>query len=518
MTTIATPKPVTKRNIRNDYAAGVASLRPFYKHSLQDIDFVAIREAKHYADHHRSTLVEVLQAQYAALPSIPAVNNSLELLASPDTFSLTTGHQLNIMGGPMYTPYKVLTVAKLAHQLTEQDPNNPVVPVFWIHTEDHDFEEINHYFSDFGKKETYKAPFASATGIHELTEEVSSLIPEHFAQELKDAYATGNSLAEATLRFAHHVYGPYGVLVLDASDPALKALFKPVLEKELFSQFSETAVLEQNSALNELGYPQQVHPREINLFWLDEKGRDRILKRGDDFGIDGRETIISKAEMEALVQNQPERFSPNVILRPLYQEYILPNLAYTGGWGELAYWMQLKGVFEATDTPFPLLLPRFSATMFTQKQQADWEALGFSLADIKTEEHMLFRQYMPNVWDDEQYKALTESVQEAFDALGEYIGTESKTLPRSVIGQQVKTTRFFKNMEKKLHRLKRDQNREPFQKIHTLKRAINPDGAVQERTLGLASFPAFSVEKIINQIYKELEPLSFKHSFISLED
>lgn len=515
MTTLTQALPTLKRTIKNDYASGSDVLKPFYEHSLDALDFEKIRQAKQFPESHREVLHSVLTKQYQTLPPIEAVQQSLDTLALPEAHSLTTGHQLNIMGGPMYTPYKVLTVAKLADQLSQQNPSQPVVPVFWIHTEDHDFEEINHFYEGFGKKVSYNAPFITATGHHILIEEIEHLVPVHM-QGLGDFYTKGKSLARATLEFAHALYGPYGVLVLDADQPELKALFAPVLEKELFDQFSEREVVSQSAKLESLGYSLQVHPREINLFWLDEEGRDRIIKLDEGFGIDGRERHISDVEMRSFIKNSPERFSPNVILRPLYQEYILPNLAYTGGWGELSYWMQLKGVFDATETPFPLLLPRFSATIFTKDQLESWYALGFEEGDIREPQHELFKTYMPKVWDDTEYQSLTATVQEAFDTLQEYISTQSDTLPRSVVGQQVKTARFFKNMEKKMHRLKRDQNREPFQAIQRLKMAVNPDGTVQERVLGIASFKEIDPEDLIRRIYDAVDPVSFQHAFIQI--
>jgi bacillithiol biosynthesis cysteine-adding enzyme BshC len=517
---LATPSTTTnpvKRNISEDYKKGSPALRQFYQHDLQNLDFAAIRNAKLFPDERRKVLVEVLEEHYARLPEIAQVRENLLKLALPETHSLTTGHQLNIMGGPLYTPFKVLSIAKLAKFLSDKDPLHPVVPVFWIHTEDHDFEEINHYFADFGIKKQYTGSFHSATGHHILEESITSLIPDRFG-ELGQHYAPGKRLAEATLRFAHELYGPYGVIVLDADHPKLKALFAPVLEKELFENFSEKEVIHQSEKLEAAGYPLQVSPREINLFWLDEQGRNRIENIAGGFGIDGRSGVIEPDEMRKIVADHPERFSPNVILRPLYQEYILPNLAYTGGWGELSYWMQLKGVFDAAETPFPLLLPRYSATVFTQQQAAEWETLGFSLEEISEQEHKLFRKYMPNIWDQSEFDELTEQALVAFDKLIEYASEHSDTLPRTVRGQQVKVSRFFKNLEKKFHRVKRHSLPKPFDEIRRLKRAVNPDHSVQERILGLTSFSMIKPEEFVRQIYAHIDvEADFERQYIVLD-
>ena len=376
---VTTTKPaIQKRAIKADYLAGEPQLKPFYSYDVQQPDFESIMEDKVFSDTHRKVLHQVLTDQYQDLEVTGATARNIESLLDSQTFSLTTGHQLNLFGGPLYTPYKVITVIKLAEQLNKQYPERHVVPIFWIHTEDHDYEEINHFYPNFHTKKTYQAPFSGATGHHILSEEITSLIPTHFPKSLTEGYVQGTTLAQATLRFANELYGKYGLVVLDADHPAFKRLFQETIRQELVDQVSQGIIETTSTKLKAAGYPAQINPRAVNLFYLDENGRDRIEKVEDGFRIIGREMQFTTQEMMVEVAAHPERFSPNVALRPLYQETILPNLAYCGGWGELAYWLQLGGVFDHFSVNFPLLLPRMSAVIFSGKGMGRMESTRIS--------------------------------------------------------------------------------------------------------------------------------------------
>lgn len=504
------------RNIKEDYLGGDPTLAPFYTYAPQHPDFRQIIADKTYPDSNRKVLVEVLRSHYAHLDIDPAARKNLELLAQPNSYTLTAGHQLNLFGGPLYTPYKVLTVAKLAKELNTQHPEYNFIPVFWIHTEDHDFEEINHYYPSFQEKVTYPSAFEGATGEHVLTEEIEKIRPAHFSEELNQYFSAGKTLGEATLAFSMALFGKYGVLVLDASDKRLKALFKGILLQELFDPISPKMVRKTSDELYEAGYPLQIHARDINLFYTGNGGRDRIIFTNDRFHTVGGSAAWSQEEMRLEVENSPEHFSPNVCLRPLYQEVILPNLTYTGGWGELSYWLQLKGMFEAYQINFPLLLPRNSATIFDADTFEAWQELKLDPSDIKLPLHDIFRKYIPQIWDATEFEALAADIIASFQKMEKYIMNFSETLPRSVKGQEVKTQRFIKNTHKKLHRVIRHKQPGPFNRIGELKLKIQPEGLVQERTLGLGSFPEFQPQKLLEIIWKHIQPLNFSHHIMVL--
>ncbi len=505
--------PTTTRNLREDYLKGTASLRPFYQYDLQQIDFSAIAADKSSESIDRELLAQVIREQYDGLALGEAVEQHLTRLAQPDSYTITTGHQLVLFGGPLFTVYKVLTIIKLAEQLSASSSGLNVVPIFWIHTEDHDFEEINHYYSGFWTKATYAGKFKGQVGNHVLDPSIAGLRPPHFSKELSETYRAGIPMKKAFRSFIHQLFGTYGLLILDADDPRLKAKFSGIIHQELSQQFAHQQVTQHSAALQAAGYPAQITPREINLFYLDEEGRNRITYENEFFGVKDRDLVFSANAMLELADQDPARFSPNVSLRPLYQEMILPNLAYIGGWGELSYWLQLRGVFKTAGVNFPLLLPRMAGSIFTANQAQEWSALGFDLLEIRKPLHNLYLQYLPQVWDHTNFETYQQEILALMESFKEYIASDiSATLSRSAEALQTKTRNFLGNLEKKAGKVMRNRYPEPFQAIKRLKQLIEPDGFVQERTLSLASFSAIiSPEQLIAEIYRQGDPLSFEH-------
>ena len=506
------PSPAS---IREDYLSGSPSLLPFYNYPIQQPDFDRIIADKSKENIDRKLLQRVIREQYGDLPLSDLSRRHLEWLGEANSFTLTTGHQLVLYGGPLFTTYKVLSAAKLARQLNEKYPHQRFVPIFWIHTEDHDFEEVNHYYGHFGQKNQYSGKFSSQVGNHVIEDSVSEVVPHpswaHF-------YEPGRKWSQAYRALAYELFDSYGVLILDADHPELKAVFRSVMQAEIKHSVAYHAITRQSADLHAAHYQQQINPREINLFYLDAKGRDRIDQEGDDFVILGRQQKMGKEAMLQLIQDHPERFSPNVSLRPLYQEMILPNLAYFGGWGEISYWLQLKGLFEKVGVNFPLLLPRFSATIFTQAQSEAWQALGFTHAEILLPIHELYRRYLPNIWDETEFLQKHQELLAQVDALTRYIKAEiSPTLARSSMALRAKIQRRLNRLQKKAGKVMRNRYPKKFQEIEQLKLSIQPDGKVQERTLSLFSFDNLTPQHILEQVWQGLDPLKYEHNYLVID-
>jgi len=495
-------------------------LQPFYQYSILEPDFEQIIADKRKDFIDREALVEVLQEQYAGLPYSDATRRNIEALRNPNTFTLTTGHQLNLMGGPMYVIYKISSAIRLSQQLAEQYPDYHFVPVFWIHTEDHDFEEINHYYTDFVDKHTYWGSFNGAVGRHILEEEIEELIPKAFAANLQSAYAAGKSLAEAHRAFFFELFDHLGLVMLDPDDGRLKEVFREVIRGELWGERAFHEVNKTSEALSEAGYLTQIHAREINLFYMDdETGRNRIVRREHEgFEVLNTDKVLLEEHFAQMVAEEVEKFSPNVALRPLLQEMILPNLAYFGGWGELSYWIQLKGVFDAYGINFPLLLPRMSGTIFRAEEAKEWENLGFELSDISKPLSELYARKVEEVWEgQERLKEILAELASQMHTLSEYVGGVDATLERTMKGQEVKWQKFEDKLRKKVYKQIRRKHPEIFQRIEHLKLSIQPDYTKQERVLGIAAFSDVDYASFIRQIWRYCEPLSYTHQFIRLE-
>ena len=379
-----------------DYLDQLSSLQPFYNRFPQlDAFEEQIKEkGKQYPKAHRKVLFEALTEQYNGITLSEATEDNLELLKSSTTFTVVTGHQLNLFTGPLYFLYKIITALNLAKRLKERYPDYDFVPVYWMATEDHDFEEIN-YFNFKGKKLQWNRADGGAVGRMEtegLQAVLAAFIQElgpgnrakHLAELFRRAYLEHDTLAAATRFLANELFGTYGLVVVDGDDSRLKRLMAPYVEKDIVKGITHDQVTEAIKSLRQQDkpYPIQVNPRKINYFYLLDGLRERIEERDGHFHVLNSDLNFSKAELEQELKAHPERFSPNVITRPIYQEVILPNLCYIGGGGELAYWLQFKGAYDALEVPFPILLLRNSALLLSGKQRNKLGRLGIKLEDL----------------------------------------------------------------------------------------------------------------------------------------
>ena len=376
-----------------DYVNQSPQLQPFYNNFPDLLGFKRQIEEKQFSfkKNTRTVLVDAVQNQYKKIAVSKLTQANITKLANENTFTITTGHQLNLFTGPLYFLYKIIAVINLATELNAKFPGSHFVPVYWMATEDHDFDEIN-YFNFDGKKVQWKREDGGAVGRFSTKglEAVYRVFSNHLgnsknAQYLKslfsEAYLKHQNLAQATRYIANELFGKYGLVIVDGDDYALKTVFTPYIKEELENKTAFKTVSKTILAL-EKEYKIQVNPREINLFYLGNNFRERIIYEGGFYKVNNTDiTFTKKAILEELAKN-PKAFSPNVILRPLYQEVILPNLCYIGGGGEQAYWLELKTFFDAVKVPFPILLLRNSVQVISSKQKQKLDKLNISLEEI----------------------------------------------------------------------------------------------------------------------------------------
>lgn len=505
-----------------DYLAGDEKLKDFYHRSPEPEHFGAQIEEKgaHYP--HRKALVEALKSQYAAARlKCPAI----DFLSSPQAFTITTGHQVCLFTGPVYVVYKIVSAIKACKLLEEKYPANRFVPVFWMATEDHDFEEANHFNPGSGKLEWESGQGGAVGRMHpegmdEVAEQLKQVLGLGYnAAELtrlfEKAYLGHTTIAAATRYLVHSLFGKYGLVCIDGDDPQLKCLAVEAFRQELFQQKAQPAVESASSRL-ETHYAVQAHPREVNLFYLDKELRERIVRKEDgSFEVLHTDISFSEEEMEQVLVNDPARISPNVILRPLYQEIILPNLAYIGGGGELAYWFQLKDMFAAFGVPFPILMLRNSAMMVSAKARGLMEELGLDashiFAPVHETETSLLKAASAEALNLDPMRA---AIKEAFDKAESQLSRIDVTLERSVRSGYARTERVISNLEKKMLRAEKRKQEAMLNRLHTWHRELFPGGGLQERTVNMAAFyqpygPAF-----IEMLIDTLDPFSGQFTLI----
>jgi len=501
-----------------DYLEGKESLRPFYSHLPNLESFGEAIQSKQFSAEKRQILVEVLESQYAGLPMAPAVERHLHALKEEKTFTVTTGHQLNLFTGPLYFIYKLISVINLAQRLQERYPDCHFVPVYWMASEDHDAAEINYFKLD-GTTYRWETSQSGAVGDFELDASFQTFLKGlGFAPPVfQEAYSKSATLAEAVRNYVNALFGEKGLVILDANDARLKREFVEVMEADLLEHSPYSAAQASSQALEKLGYASQIYPRPINLFYLDKGIRERIEKDGEEYVVLNTNLRFTATALQDLLQEHPERFSPNVVLRPVYQEWILPNLGYLGGPAEVVYWLQLKGVFDLFSLPFPVLLPRNFAVLLSppmQKKiaQLEWapEQLFQKFADWKK----AFVQASSDF--DFSLTGAKDQVSQVFKNLADQSSTLDAGLPKAFAAGEVRSLKILEQLGAKLRKAEERRLEVELNRAQTVFEFLAPGGSSQERVV---NFMQFYLEHptLLEELMTCFDPLDFSMQVLSLE-
>lgn len=496
-----------------DYIAQKDSLKPFYNQYPDRAAFARQIEEKKVDAATRQVLVDTLDRQYAAIANKP----DFSVLLDPKTFTVTTGHQLNIFTGPLYIIYKLITTINLARELQQAYPEHRFVPVYWMATEDHDFAEINHV-SLSGKSYVWETEQAGAVGRMNPQElkQLFAQIPEKL-RLFEEAYLQHNTLADAVRYYVNELFGADGLVCLDADDAALKRVFAPIMRDDLLQQTAGRLVDERTAELSALGYKTVIAPRAINLFYLDDQLRER-LERLDDgtYRVLHTKLRFTEAELLALLDEHPERFSPNVVLRPLYQETILPNLAYIGGPSEVPYWLQLKGVFDQYQTPFPVLMPRNFALYVPRVSARRVHKLGLTPEELFKDDLTLKREFVDHhtrhslSFDNEN-----KLVNKGLDALLHKAMMVDPTLEKAVLAETKRFANAVVRLQKKMRRAEERNQETGLRQLMAVKDELFPNGGPQERTENYLTF-ALNDASFLSKMQAAFDPFDFR-MYICLE-
>lgn len=511
--------------LMNDYLDRKEHLQSLYNRfpTLENFAGQIAEKRANYDDSNREVLVSVLEKQYEKLAVSGLTSNNIAALRATNTFTVTTGHQLNLFTGPLYFLYKIISTINLTKELKAAYPAENFVPIYWMATEDHDFDEIN-YFNFKGKKFRWnKDSFGpvgrlSTDGLAEVLEKFEGDLglgtnAEALKLLFKKAYLEHADLADATRYLANVLFGAYGLVILDADDKDLKKAFVPYVKEELLHQTSQVKVAETAGLL--AGYKIQVNPREINLFYIEDDLRERIILENDAYVVHKTEIKFTEKELLEEVDNHPEKFSPNVIMRPLYQEVFLPNLCYIGGGGELAYWLELKSYFDSAKVTFPVLLLRNSVLLATEKQAEKADKLDLRWSDLfmksfDLQQKVVRKQSEFTLDFTEQKKFL----QEQFDQLRELAKRTDISFAGAVNAQEAKQIKGLNHLEKRLIRAEKKQHLDVLERISLLQNELFPHQSLQERTVNFSEFYLESGSELINKLFTVLKPLEHRFEVV----
>ncbi len=467
---------------------------------------------------NRRLLVKEINRQYAHIQTDNKVLSNISALESNDTYTIITAHQPCLFTGPLYYIYKIFSCINLADKLS-QESNKKIIPVFINGSEDHDFEEINHC-RIFGKTITWNRVSKGAVGRLDLEKlensiyELSSILGDGvkaktIVHQLKKSLKASSNYNDFVFRFLNYLFEAYGLVIVSMDNKAMKAAFSNVIKEELIQSKSQELVLQTQEELEKtFGFKAQAHAREINLFYLNAEGRRRIVKEKNQYSVIGSDIRWSEDQILKEVNKFPENFSPNVILRPIYQESIFPNVAYVGGGGELAYWMERKSLFNHYKTFFPVLIRRNSAMIIPSHISKTINKLGLQVSDFFIQEDKFIKEFTQNStlvnFEIEPYK---KALEEIFNNLKKDAKKIDNTLVAYIQKNLVNQQKNLSQIESKFIKFAQDKNSVQTNQIKKVFNYLFPSQGLQERSTNIFEFLTSDFIDIFEILKREMHPL-----------
>jgi bacillithiol biosynthesis cysteine-adding enzyme BshC len=499
-----------------DYIDQDPFLSPFYEAAPTLKNFAGFIERKSKQLCNRTLLIEVLKDQYQAAGLLnESVSHTIERLQNTSCYTITTGQQVGILLGPLYSTLKIISAIRLAEELRNEYSHCDFIPVFWMATEDHDVEEINHA-SVLGK--TFKwstdqrGPVGrfSNDGMEEILEGLSAISGKSVdAVWLMDVYAKAYALptlSQATRYLVHAILGNLGVLILDADDKRLKQEFAPTMSKDILEKNSFRAIENTRNKIEER-YKTQVKGREINFFYMLDGYRERIVTSNGSYKTHDSLYSWSELELQNEINQFPERFSPNVVMRPIYQELILPNIAYIGGGAEISYWLEFRGIFEHYQIPFPALKLRQSAMIIDKVNALKIQKLGLEVSELFMELHEVEKKIALTLSKNDielhaEHKQMFE--------ITERLKSIAKDIDFTLVQSAESLNNRFKNQldrySQKLIRAQKKKLTQEILRVRSIWDEIYPNGTLQERKETIHSFIIKHSKEILVEIFKDIHP------------
>lgn len=512
-----------------DYLADAPGIKPFYQYRPDAAGIEAAISQRKQVKTDRITLVDVLQRQYRELPEEALVTANITSLLQENTFTVCTAHQPNLGTGYLYFVYKILHAVKLAGELKQKHPELHFVPVYYMGSEDNDLDELGT-FRYAGKKFVWDADGQTGAVGRMRTASLKPLLADLFRllgppgehldtlkEMLETAYLKHDNIADATQYLVHRLFGKYGLVVINADDAALKRTFIPVMEDDLLHHTALPVVIGAAEALGNAGYKAQAYPRPVNLFYLKDNIRERIEHHEDEWTVVDKNIRWDKTALLEELHRYPERFSPNVILRGVYQETILPNVVFIGGGAEVAYWMQLQGVFAHYKVPYPVILLRQSVLWAGSKEALLRKKLNLGPEEVFKPEGELIKQFIASNATEDWTTGFEASIFERqLNELKQKAGKIDPTLKASTEAVLTKIRYQLQVLEKKMLRAEKRIMGIHLEQVSKLKAALFPNNSLQERYDNFMPFYLQHGTAFFDELLHAIEPLA--GTFLMIEE
>lgn len=527
-------------------------LAPFFNMFYKDNDnfFRVIEDKIHNYNTNRyfdkNLLIDVLKRQNVEFGGTENTASNIELLKKEDAFAVVTGQQVGLYTGNMYTIYKTITAVKLTRNLKERFPQFNFVPVFWLESEDHDFEEANHANVLNKQNELIRIGFESdeqaneddtsrrsskpvgSTKLDEMVNSIneqlrSTLLDTDFKEKLMNivtsCYKEDNDFKTAFAQMINSLMGDYGVVFIDCSDPEIKKLLVPVFEKELRTSPKMCEDIITASAELEKHYDLQVKPKVINMFYVHNGNRLLIEPReGGRFALKNSKRRFENQEIFAALQENPELFSPNVVLRPICQDYLLPTIAYVGGPAEISYYAQLKPAYAHYELTMPVIYPRASVSIIEGKINKFLSSYNLNFENVFHRNLLVTKvvEKLSEVKVDDEISRFTDELNKVFYEMKNMTARVDQTLLNSVDNMKEKLKQNIEILKGKLINAQAKKSEVMTSQIDKVTNNIFPKDNLQERVLNITYFINKYDISFIKKLYHEIDPLNFNHQIIDV--
>jgi bacillithiol synthase len=524
-----------------DYLYDYKEVQPFYPLNFRETGaYESVMKGIDREKQDRTTLVEVLREQNTAWGAPPATMENLALLADRNTYAVVTGQQVGLFGGPLYSVYKAITAVKLARDLKRKFPKKNFVPVFWLEGEDHDFAEMNHagiFDADGGSATVSYLPGGvlpernvGAVGELAFDETITAtmdalektLVKSEFTPaligKLRECYAPGRTFGEAFARWINFVLAGQGLVLFSSNNPRLKKILAPLFLQELDDFPASSQLVINRSAELEQKYHAQIKAKSINLFLFHKGGRYLIEPRETDFSLKGTRAFFTKEELAAIARDTPELLSPNVILRPLCQDTLLPTVAYVGGPSEVAYFAQIQPVYDRCGVTMPVIYPRASASIVASSLLRAMEKYGLELPEFYGDTSKITTRVVEQISEiklDALFAGVTKNIHDALNEVKFGLNEIDPTLLGALENIATKIDTTVNVLKEKSVAAQKRRNETAVRQIEKSVNGLLPGGSLQEREINILYYMNKFGPDFGGWLAEQLDPGEFKHQILT---
>lgn len=528
------------QNLFLDYLYEFENVAEFYENDFRNKEnylkiFKNISENKGQIP---SEVSDIIFRQYLNLNPSQITQENIKKLSDKKTLAIVTGQQLGILGGPLYTFYKIITAIKLSQFLSERYNDYNFVPVFWLEADDHDFNEVRNVkvidqsndLQTIGyKEEIEEDELRQSVGtidldssINDFFEKLNSvLLQTDFKtaniDKLKNIYKEGRSFKDAFRDIIFNYFDEQGLVIFDPQDTEVKKILKPVFKKEITDFRAHTEKLVLVSATLEELYHAQVKVKPVNLFLLVDGGRYSIEPVENEYRLKRKRKSFTQDQLLELLENEPDRFSPNVLLRPICQDYLFPTAFYVGGPSEISYFAQIKPLYELYNIPQPVIYPRSSATILEKSISNSLEKYSVLVNDIFIDVENVKKKIINSIEEssvDEMFEGITEQIDASFDQLKEKLIDLDKTIADSSNRYRDKILNNLNDLKSKAEKAQQKKYEVTLRQIDRAAVHLFPNSNLQEREINYIYFSNKYGEEVLKQIFEQLQINKFEHQII----